>query len=158
MVGAPLVRGCCTQRIKRPGKAMLSPALIRLKVFSAALLAPQKTASLKTAGSHRGVQHPRAEGAVWVFAAIYKSCGFSEINSAFWLFRPATRGPKSRHHLKPLLRVHISTERPAIIRGYLQILWILRNKFCLLRCATRGPKSRHHLKPLPSGKIKAQSD
>ena len=42
---------------------MLYPALIRLKVFSAAMLAPQKTASLKTEGSHRGVQHPRTKGA-----------------------------------------------------------------------------------------------
>jgi len=31
---------------------MLFSTLIRLKVFSAALLAPKKTVSLKTAGSH----------------------------------------------------------------------------------------------------------
>ena len=40
MVGVPLARGCCAQRIKR------------------------------TAGSHRGVQHPRAKGAVPFIAAI----------------------------------------------------------------------------------------
>jgi len=55
--------GALCAATQRPRKSMLFPALIRLKVFSVAMLTPAKTASLKTAGSHRGVEHPRPKGA-----------------------------------------------------------------------------------------------
>ena len=53
-----LVVGMFRSESKAARKAMLYPALIRLKIFSNALRAPEKTASLKTEGSHLAEEYP----------------------------------------------------------------------------------------------------
>lgn len=71
----PLVQRCFTQRLKRPRKSIFFPKLIWLKVFSTAMLMPEKTASLKTAGRHRGVQHPWAKRARAIDGDVHQLTG-----------------------------------------------------------------------------------